>query len=415
MRKLYLVIISVVLSVAIGELILRHYLQPSDYSFGYVFGKHLPPMPILPLDQRLDPEEAVLQRNTWYNQLVVEGKQITKGDLWGILRDDEILTFTSKENAVSTNGWWKSNNIGARSTADTQYHIPLDKIRVLIFGDSYAQSSRVPQNETIDYYMNANNSDLEVLNFGVDGYGMAQSYLRFQTIKDKIDFDQVILFFVPKADLERDINVNRYMGFNWYSSHAINIQPRYILEDDKLTLVLNPYKNLDELIEDNKGSISDKLRNHLRDYDAFYFEFWHETIPIWDDSILVKLIKRNIHDWKISRLKDSLINPESEALQISKKIFESMSDDVKKNNGEFLLVILPTLWDMWDFDGEPDFRKKWENMVSYICSGGINCLNLMPEFKTDTTFQLDTGYDKTHYGPKTNEFIAKKILLNLKN
>jgi len=409
MRKFYLLLFSIFFSLIICEIILHSLVKPSTYYYGYIFDIDLPPKIILPLDQIIGSEEAELERNNWYNRLVVNRKKITKGDLWGIFREDELLSFTSKENAATTNKWWQSNNLGARSTESTPPQKLPSKERILIFGDSYAQSSRVPQDETVDFFLNQLNPDVEVLNFGVDGYGMAQSYLRFQTLKNKVEFDRVILFFVPKADLERDINVHRFIGFNWLSSHAIKIQPRYISKDGELTLIPSPYKNLDELVEENRDSISNKMKNHLRKYDSFYFKFWYETIPIFDNSILVKLLKHIIYEKRIESLKENLMSPDSEALQVSKKIIDNMNQDVKNEGGQLTVVVLPTIWDIYDYWWIPEFKQKWKNMVSYVCSEEIDCVDLMVDFKKIPTDRLDTGYDQTHYGPETNRFIAELI------
>ena len=107
--------------------------------------------------------------------------------------------------------------------------------------------------------------------------------------------------------------------------------------------------------------------------------------------------------------------PGSEALEVSKKIIEEMSQDVEAEGGEFLLVILPTIWDIYDYDWHPDFKDKWKDLVSYVCDGGINCLDLMDDFKSINPNEFDSGYDQTHYGPKTNKFIADLIYQNRLN
>ena len=415
MRKTLLIIISLVVTLLVCEIILHSYVKRSVYGYGHIFDKELPPKYILPPGQVIRPEEAELERNNWYNRLVVNGKRITKGDLWGILREDEFLGFTSKENAITTNKWWQSNNIGARSTKDTSYKKSPEKERILIFGDSFAHSSRVPQNETIDFYLNQLDPNIEVFNLGVDGYGLAQSYMRFQTLRDRIEYDNVILFFVPRADLEREINIHRYLGLGWFSSHAINIQPRYIIKDGQLMLIKSPYKNLDELLEKKSDSISKEMKEHLRAYDSYYSRLYHETIPILDRSILFKLITLHFYNKKISSLKDNLWNPGSEAVKVSRSIIYSMNKDVKEEGGQFILVILPTIYDILDKDYVPGFQKKWEDIANFICSDGIDCLDIMEDFSTMSFHDFDAGYEGTHFGPKTNKFIAELILENRPN
>jgi hypothetical protein len=82
--------------------------------------------------------------------------------------------------------------------------------------------------------MDAIARDLEVVNLAVDGYSMAQAVLRFETIRQQVDYDTALLMFVPDADLWRDVNMVRELVEPW---HASIIMPRFILEGDELALV----------------------------------------------------------------------------------------------------------------------------------------------------------------------------------
>ena len=52
---------------------------------------------------------------------------------------------------------------------------------------------------------------------------------------------------------------------------------------------------------------------------------------------------------------------------------------------------------------------KWKNMISEICSDGIDCVDMMEEFQSAPPESFDSGYDNTHFGPKTNSMIADML------
>ena len=126
---------SVCLIVLLAEAGLRFLSQPSEYSSGRFLGHELPPYKLL-LDE---PLRMRRNRSEWVDGLIVDGKKITVGDLWGIYREDALLGYVPQENTVSANGWWESNNIGARAREATSPVIPPGLTRLLVFGESLAQ------------------------------------------------------------------------------------------------------------------------------------------------------------------------------------------------------------------------------------------------------------------------------------
>ena len=151
-------------------------------------------------------------------------KKITIGDLWGYYRNDSLVGYVPLENSISHNRWWQSNNLGARERAETFKEKPKDLSRILAFGDSFTNCSRVSQQETWPYFFGSENQQLEVINFGVDGYSTAQSFLRFQGIREKVDYDLILFMFVPSDDLWRDINVRRDLGEGGWDTNTKEIK-----------------------------------------------------------------------------------------------------------------------------------------------------------------------------------------------
>ena len=312
---------SVILCLLLFECTARFFIKPSPECYGILFNNiELPPFTLKmgnrffvgndlpwrrsyslgarsPMGRELPPF-APKMVNRFHaddghptDYVIVDGKRITKGDIFGIMAEDPVLSYTPKENAISHNGWWRSNNLGARSPTDMAKSIPLGKQRVIVFGESFTDCAGVPEGETWPFFLNNKSKNVEFFNFGVGGYSMGQCLLRYETIRNKADYDIAMLVFVPSADLWRDINVLRQLqGWQNYP-----LMPRFIVEDNQLKLIKSPYKTYDEFQRENKDRLSAPLKEYLRAYDRLYFSLEYESPPFWGESIFYKLLARAVY------------------------------------------------------------------------------------------------------------------------
>jgi hypothetical protein len=333
------------------------------------------------------------------------------------MREDQVLGYAPKENMISLNGWWQSNNIGARERYNIPKEKPQGQKRILVFGDSFAHGSRVPQEETWPSVLEAKNGDLEVINLGVDGYSMGQSLLRYREIRKKIDYDIVILIFVPVADLWRDINTMRSLGEEDWEGYEV--YPRFVLECGKLSLIKSPYKDQSSLEENNSTALSEELKSHLRKYDRFYFISKYETPWLIGNFLTYKLLARAYYIMKMNLLEyETKYGPQkiySEAMQVSKHIFIAMDEEAKQEEKGFILVFLPDHYALFKINKSRSYRNSWTKMVSSICGSGLYCIDLADGLTQLPACQIDTAYDGSHYGPKMNRKIAELISNHLES
>jgi hypothetical protein len=105
--------------------------------------------------------------------------------------------------------------------------------RVLLLGDSITFGYRVSDEATFAAHLEAARPDLEVLNFGVEGYGTTQELLRLQRDGLRYRPDVVVL----NVCIEND-PVDNWRSANLYEEqHA---QPYFRLEHDRLVLHATP-------------------------------------------------------------------------------------------------------------------------------------------------------------------------------
>ena len=303
-------LLLLLISFSACELILRLFTQPSESSYGRLFGSELPPQKLV---MKAD-FDAGLGYQVWHKHGKPNPDHLTNGDLWGIFREDKDLGFVNAENAHSTRGWWQSNNIGASTTEPTTPKIPRGRQRIFIFGESFGRGSRVRMSEAWSSLIQTRNPRLQVINMAVDGYSMGQAYKRFQMIRAQYDFDQVVFMLVPDFDTWRDVNTMRYLGEGW---SAYTILPRFRLEGAHLAWVPAPYAIGSDIYKNDLPEVTPKIREHLRKYDAFYFPLLHDDAKYVGNSILYKMTARLLGEMARQRLRISL------------------RDDIKSEGAEF--------------------------------------------------------------------------------
>lgn len=384
LRQPMLLVASVLITLGVVELGLRWLVQPAEQAYGTLFGRELPPLRIVRGSDEPD-------RSAWDEFMVIDGVRVSRGDLWGHYRPDPLLGYAPRESVVSTNGWWQSNNLGARAREDVGRAVPAGKKRVLVFGESFAHGSRLPQERAWPSIVDAAHPAMQVLNFAVDGYSMSQAVLRYRQIRRSVDYDVALLMFVPEADLWRDLSIVRWS----------TIMPRFGLEDGKLALRLPGGDSLGA-DQDAGGGMNARLHEYLLRHDRFYFPAMYDQPPLVGRSMLYKVGVLAYAEWKNRGLHAGVMNPQGEALQVSRALFAAIQGEVQADGAQFRLLILPAK-QKWR---EMPHADTWEKMVSFVCADGIACIDLLDELERVPVDEIDYAYDGAHYGPGTNARIA---------
>ena len=397
--KALVLIIVTVLSVVSTELAGRLILAPSPMSSGKLMGVDLPPMRIF----KGTGTPELLSPETPLPGVVVDGVQITRGDLWGHFRLDPEVGYVHAESATSKNRWWQSNNLGARSRTDISEAATRGRTRVLVFAESFAEGSRLPQEEAWPAILQDDDNRVEVLNFAVDGYSMAQALLRYRQVRRHIKYDLVIVMFVPEADLIRDVNTLRQLlDPGW----DMPLMPRYQLQAGELRLVPPPYEDPLDLHRRNDERLSPELRAHLRAHDRLYFPAKYEHAPVLGQSIWVRLVARARWVAQERDLRDRLMTPDGEAVQVSRMIFETMRRDAAADGASFALVLLPIEHHWWADTVPRRERERWSQMAAAVCGDRMLCVDLLPVLLQAPAGEVDRAFDDWHFGPKMNRRIA---------
>jgi hypothetical protein len=393
--------VACLIAFALVETVGRLFVQPDPRGYGSLLGVLLPPLRLFPTE--LQPAEA---RDGPYRGLVVDGSALTVGDVAGYHRFEPALGYTTLENVVSVNGWWRSNEIGARESSPTGPQVAPGRTRWLLLGESFAHGSGLPGPRTWPEVIEAAEPALDIVNLAVDGYSMAQAYLRYRNFAERLEHGGAMLMFVPGVDLWRDVNVVRVLGQPW---KVRAVMPRFVLEGGGIRLIENPYSSVEELETDIRDGLSPELRAHLRRHDRFYFPVENESVPVLGYLLSFKIATAAWGGYARGRVRRVQFQPDSEAAEISRRIFLKLQEELHAASRDFVLLMLPTPTDLDRLHDEPAFAAAWNGFVAATCEGIRHCVDLAPALVGVARGEVDLGPDGNHFGPGMNAAIADAV------
>lgn len=175
-----------------------------------------------------------------------------------------------------------TNIQGARGGPISGYAaaVPPGKARILSFGDSFVHCDEVGDAETWQAQLEALRTDLEVVNFGVPGYGTDQAFLRWRRESKTLRSTISILAIWPE-DICRNLNQNRlYLALHG----GAQAKPRFALRGTELVELPCAFASFEQAARASTGI--DARRWFAEDH------WWREREQeerIWYSSRLVRL------------------------------------------------------------------------------------------------------------------------------
>ena len=246
----------------------------------------------------------------------------------GRLQPDDMRIFTSSPNMRN----WRvhpdtkrrhpfhTNNLGMRQHRNFSDADLLSATTVGVFGDSFVRGSYLDApyvfTEPLDYLLNLD-GDFTVLNFGMGGYGPAQSYFSYRSFHARETLDHVLFVYFGGNDLKALVR-NRLFdldddgrlrqrearGSAWWVPFVSGLHLTYLALD--ATGRLGPYVS----------SAAEELRR-----------------------------RRDIWFYKAPYVPDDLVE---HGLDVLGKLIGRWRDEVEESGGRFFVVLLPT---------QPDFPR----------------------------------------------------------
>ena len=386
MRKTFILTSFVLLVYVIIELVSYMGLTYLNYKYGMTYRA---------ADSISDKHRGILSR-------LLEGES-------NYIEFDPTLGWTNKANgekkSACSSRTMKSNSSGIRSDREYDLVPPADVIRIAAFGDSFTHCEDVENNETWEANMESLNKGLEVLNFGVAGYGLDQAYLRY--LKDGLKYkpDIVLIGFMTEDILRHP---NNFRPFVNRTTHLPLSKPRYLIKDDGLVLMPNPISKLEDyrILLDNTPAFLNNLG--ANDY---YYSNSYKSSP-FDVSPTVRLIKLAAAEIKkfivtYTNSGNGYNNQKSESYIITLRIFDAFYNEAIKNNSIPIILIFPSHDDIFRYKNYN--TKIYSPLLTYFDSTGykyIDLTDVLSENEEDKAWNDKCG----HYSPYENRVAAEYIL-----
>jgi hypothetical protein len=296
---------------------------------------------------------------------------------------------------------------GLRGTREYSLSPPPGVVRLAVFGDSLVFGFLTGDTDCWPAIVERSVPEVEVLNYGVLGYGLDQEYLRYRAEGRQFAPQGVVIGCTPGV-LQRCLTV-----YGPFTADSIELdpltKPRFLLEEQGgITLFPNPLKSREEL----EHAISRRQPIlALGQHDGFYRPCVYEN-PLFDYSATVrlccwvgsKLYKQLVNDYRL--YKGGQLNPSSRAFRLGLAILDRFAADVHADGSTPIVV----LW------AEPASVERvrrgetptYKTLREALEARRIVYLDTADAFAAASTDRWQNWFlDEIHYSPSGNRVVAE--------
>ncbi len=243
----------------------------------------------------------------------------------------------------------RANRDGLRADRDFAPEPASGVLRVEVFGDSFTFGDEVPVEQSwpalLEERLRERGITAEVLNFGVNAYGLDQAYLRWRHAGRRLHPAVVVYGFQPE-NLVRNLNVFRPL---YFAGTEIPLsKPRFVLAADGGLELVNSPALAPELVPQVLASIANHpLRPHEVALDGRHEDHW------WLRSKLAALLAA-----LVARMREARGDPiarlggQPEAQDLASRLLRRFAAEATADGAAFVTVLLPRREDLGDATSE---------------------------------------------------------------
>lgn len=258
--------------------------------------------------------------------------------------------------------------------------------RIALVGDSFTFGLEVRYEETWGHQLEkALGGDYQVLNFGVDGYGVDQAYLRYRRDATKWR-PEIVVLGVVSDDLHRTMCVYGFLCFP--GSQIPFSKPRFVVEGDSLRLLDRQAAAPDSIF--SKRAIGElPLIEYDHDYDPYEWD-WHS----YDMSYAIRYLLSRYRRWSVPRpaVSDSALEAVNAAL------FRAFVRDVSASGATPVVLFFPS---------RSELSPTWHGSFvgrDILRTSGVPFLDMTPCI---TRLPATDRYVVLHFSPAANAAVAR--------
>ena len=306
------------------------------------------------------------------------------------------------------------NSAGMRDNIEYDKVPTAGKIRISAFGDSFTFGADVKLRDTWEKQLTLLDPSIEVLNYGAGAYGLDQAYLLYLRVGTEYSPNIVFIGYMSE-NIARNVNVFREFYTSYYRD-VIFTKPRFKVRDGDLVLIENPLSTLEDykhfLFNDKDvlARLGENDYHYQTNYNRGAFDFLQSVrfVKVFSHYLIIKVLNPifNIN---------GMYNVNSEAYDVTAKIFDAFYLKVLEN-GEFpVILILPDINDQRRSRHKKE--RRYTPLITYLRSKGYRCIDTLGALEPyESRYTVDELVENWgHYSPLGNRIIAEYIYLQLKN
>lgn len=307
---------------------------------------------------------------------------------------DDVMGWTVGANKQGSNGMYWSSSEGIRAPwAGINFGKSTGKPRIAIVGDSFTFGQDVKYEDTWgDCLEKMLGEKFQVLNFGVPGYAIDQSYLRYE--KDVLKWKpKIVIFGFIANDVIRSMTVYPFIKFpTWDWPYS---KPRFIVRDGILKSINMPPPRPEDVF--SHGSFPDLP---FLEYDSGYRE------NDWQKSLFRKFYMTRLFITKFPAQTELNADVNNTALiSVNAMILRQFMQSVQQKGSIPIVIYFPSKVDF----ASPSIKRVLTE--SDIAKQVLEDANIPYRDLTSCLLELSSDDrfvpSKSHYSPQGNAVVAK--------
>ncbi len=315
-----------------------------------------------------------------------------------------VIHSTALGWTIKPNGRWglyQANAQGLR--ADREYdQIPRGgAVRIAAFGDSFTHGDEVGNGETWAVALEARHLGLEVMNFGVGGFGLDQAFLRYQHEGRRYKPAVVLIGFATE-NIYR--HVNTFRPFYMPKTGRPLAKPRFVIEGDRLVLVKNPMQELAQY----KDLLAhpDRILPSLGARDFYYHSSSRSgPLDVLPSVRLAKVTRQQIRDLTGGIVRRGVYNTQAEAYRVTAGIVDAFVEAVTRDGAVPVVLLLPNRLDLARY--RRDGTRQYAPLVDHLRSRHYRYVDLLEGLVAEGGDRQIEDVVPRHYSPRGNQWVAK--------
>ncbi|GIK43189.1 MAG: hypothetical protein BroJett011_70220 [Chloroflexota bacterium] len=347
------------------------------------------------------------------NERQIESLKTWAADPNKYVQFDPVLGWSIRPNAQGQQDGvtYTSNSTGMRSLREYPLSKAAGILRIGTFGPSFTHSDDVADEATWQAQMERARPDLEVMNWGVGGYGTDQAFLRYQTQGAAYQPDVVLIGF-EEDNIRR--NVNRFRPFFRGQTDIPLTKPVFIEKGNELTLLENPFQTL-EALEDTLLNSPQRFLDIVCPHDFYCQRDRYQSQPL-DIFASYRFGRTLVYEMTqagrpgVSSFQNPIIQ------RVNFLLIRQFAEEAIRNGSVPIVLIFPERSSIEAHErGE---ATPYAAGITLLREQGLQVIDLTPAFaharQTDQRNYLDYyAYDGGHFSQLGNYVVSQTVLAHL--